>query len=141
MGVLKGFLFFCAGAFALAAVVLLVLVGPGLISGLGASLLAAVGWAIYRQAARFAGRADEGMALQFEATVRRMAEKNGGVVSMQAILNATGEAPASAQAKMRALAGRGVCELDFGPNGEMQFKLTPGDEARATIAAMAEKNH
>lgn len=146
MGVLKGFLYFCAIGFFLGA--LAAPVGLGLLIGWKTLLFVGLpialvsgglGWLTLKQAAKFGVQADAGFKLQFEQTVRRLAEKNGGAVSLHAILTATGEPQPSAQAKLRELTGRGVIELDFGPNGETQYKLTPLDEARANLATMAEK--
>lgn len=139
MGVLRGFLFFMAGVFGLGALAILGLLGVGPFTLLGAGVFGVLAFLTYKGAAKFGVQAESGQKVQFEEAVRRLAEKNGGVVSLQAVMHATGEDQAGAQAKMRELAGRGVCELDFGPNGEMQFKLTPNDEARAQLAAMSER--
>lgn len=141
MGVLKAFLYVAAGAFALGGLVLGLLLGkatwivglPVMAIGLG------LGAATYYAARRFnAGQAVH-QTEQFEAVVRRLAEKNGGTVSLAAILSTTGESKESAQQKLRELTGRGVVDMDFGPNGELLYKLTPMDEARANLASMRER--
>ena len=141
MGVLKTFLFVCAGAFALGGLVvggLLMkvtwLLGlPVLLLGLG------LGWATYKGAQKFGQQADVHQSAQFEQTFRQLAEKNGGSVAFDAVLRATGESKDAAQVKLRELVGRGVCEMDFGPNGELLYKLTPFDEARANLARLSDK--
>lgn len=141
MGVLKTFLFVCAGAFALGGVVV-----GGLLMKLtwllGLPVIAvglALGYFTFRAAKNFGAKADQHQALQFEQTLKRLAERNGGSVSLQALVQATGQTQESAQAKARALMGRGVCEMDFGPNGEVLYKLTPFDEARANLTGLREK--
>lgn len=140
MGVLKGFLFFCAAAFGLGALLVLKFFGLGLFTLLAAAGFGALAYLTFVQAKKFGSQSDAGMKVQFEQTVRRLADKNGGIVALQAVMNATGEDQPGAQAKMKELIGRGVCEMDFGPNGEMQFKLTPMDEARANLASMSDKS-
>lgn len=141
MGVLKTFLFVCAGAFALGGVVvggllmkLTWLIGlPVIAVGLG------LGYVTFRAAQNFGVQADSRQAVQFEQTLKQLAQKNGGAVSLQALVHATGESQEAVQQKTRELMGRGVCEMDFGPNGELLYKLTPFDEARAQLATTREK--
>ncbi len=141
MGVLKGFLYFCAAGFGLAALVLLYFAFPHhlFLAGLPALIFAGLSYLVFVQAKKFGVQADAGQAAQFEGAVRRLADKNGGQVALSAVVSATGESQASAQQKMRELMGRGVCDLDFGPNGEQIYKLTPMDEARANLAKMSDK--
>lgn len=141
MNVLKGFLYVCAGAFALGGLALGALLGkltwfiglPVIAVGLG------LGWAVWKAARRFNVQQSESQKLQFEATVRQLAERNGGTVGVQAIQHATGVPKEEIQERMRALMGRGVVEMDFGANGEMLFRLTPMDEARADLARLHER--
>lgn len=141
MGVLKTFLFVCAGAFALGGVVvggllmkLTWLIGlPVIALGLG------LGYVTFQAAKKFGVQAEDRQAVQFEQTLKQLAQKNGGSVSLQALVHATGESQEAVQQKTRELMGRGVCEMDFGPNGELLYKLTPFDEARASLAASREK--
>lgn len=142
MGVLKGFLYFCAGAFSLGGVVvggllwkLSWLIGlPILAVGLG------LGYVTYRAAKSFGAKADAHQANQFEHTLKRLAGLNGGTVSLLALAQATGESQEAVQAQAQKLMGRGVCEMDFGPNGEPLYKLTPFEESRASLVGMREKN-
>lgn len=141
MGVLKGFLFFCAGAFALGGLVVggLVLKQSWL---LGLPIIAvglALGYVTFKAAKNFGVQAEVHQTAQFEQTLKQLAERNGGSVSLVALVQATGDTQESVQAKARELMGRGVCDMDFGPNGELLYKLTPFDEARANLAGMRQK--
>jgi len=140
MGVLKGFLFFCAAAFALGGLLPAYLFGPGVVTLIVAALGLGLGWAVFAQARKFGVQSVESQKVQFEQTARRLAEKSNGHASLEAIVHATGAERAEAEAKMKALMGRGIFELDFGPNGEVLYKLTPMDEARASLARLSEKN-
>lgn len=141
MGVLKAFLFFCAGAFALGGLAVgglamkasWLLGLPIIAVGLG------LGYVTFKAAKNFGVQAQVHQSVQFEKTLKQLAEKNGGTVSLLALVQATGETQESAQAKARELMGRGVCDMDFGPNGEMLYKVTPFDEARANLAGLREK--
>jgi len=136
MGVLRGFLFFCAAGFALAGLVVVKLFGLGIIGLVGLAGGGALAYLTFNAAKNFGVANAVQKTQQLEQIARSLAEKNGGTVAMGAILNATGETKESATPKMRELVGRGVFELDFGANGEMLFKLSPMDEARANLAAM-----
>ena len=65
-----------------------------------------------------------------------LARKNGGQIAIDQIAKASGLPSDQAQAKMRALTGRGVFELDFDANGQMVWKLSP-DAGRAQLAQMS----
>ncbi len=103
---------------------------------LGAGALAVT---IFRQAQRTMVIATETQREQFEETVRELAEKNGGVVAISTVVNRTGVPRDTADVRMRQLIGKGVFELDFGENGEVRYKLTPLDEARAQLAALQDE--
>jgi energy-converting hydrogenase Eha subunit E len=65
-----------------------------------------------------------------------LARKNGGRVGLDQVARASGLPSEEAQTKMRRLTGRGVFELDFDPNGEMVFKLSP-EAGRAQLAELS----
>jgi len=65
-----------------------------------------------------------------------LARKNGGRVGLDQVARASGLLSEEAQTKMRRLTGRGVFELDFDPNGEMVFKLSP-EAGRAQLAELS----
>lgn len=111
-----------------------VVTGGVLFLGLGALSVA-----IFRQAQRYMVIASESQKEQFEETVRELAEKNGGVVPISTVLSRTGLPRDTAEVRMRQLIGKGIFELDFGDNGEMRYKLTPLDEARAQLAALQDE--
>lgn len=137
MKTLRLFLFGCAAAFGLAALSLLAVPLPLLVRlplALGAGALSL---AIFRQAVRFGRLASTEDAVRFEATVRRLAAETEGVVRLDALVAASGLPSETIIDRMRTLSGRGVCELDFGPEGETRYRLTPIDEARASLAAMS----
>jgi hypothetical protein len=64
-----------------------------------------------------------------------LARKNGGQVGIDQIARASGLPTDQAQAKMRALTGRGLFDLDFDANGRMVYKLSP-DAGRAQLAEL-----
>lgn len=136
MGVLKVFLYACAAAFLLGGLLPGYVFGFGVITGLVALGGAGLSYATFRAAKGFDVQASESQKVQLEQTARRLAEKNGGSVALSAVMHATGLPKDAATVRMRELVGRGVFELDFGANGEMLFKLTPMDEARAQLAAL-----
>lgn len=142
MQVLKGFLYFCAAFFALATA--MVVWGVSYLSWVPAVLVAIGGFGLafvtFRAARRFEARSEERTRDQFERTVRGLAERNQGSISLDAVVHATGETRESAQRRMRELMGRGVFQLDFGPNGEMLFQMTPLEESRRAIAEMQERD-
>lgn len=136
MGVLRGFLFFCAAGFALAGLLVLKVFGIGLFTLLGAAGGFGLGYLTFNAAKTFGVANEVQKKEQLEQTARTLAQKNGGTVAMSALMSATGETKEALQPRMRALVGAGVFELDFGANGEMLFKLSPMDEARANLASM-----
>ena len=73
-----------------------------------------------RQAKVDAENAERG----FSEIATALASKNGGQVGIDAVCKASGLPNAEAQAKMRALTGRGLFELDFDANGQMVYKLS-----------------
>ncbi len=140
MGVLKGSLYFWAAVFGLGAIILLwyrPLAWPVWL--VPAVVLGGLSYLTFKQAKKFGAQADASMDADFEQTVRELAAKSNGQVALTQLVSHTGLTQAEVQKKMHALMGRGVCEMDFGPNGEELFKLTPLDEARANIAKMSEK--
>jgi len=109
---------------------------------IGGALVAAgapLAWIIFGQAQRYTVQSTAEQEAQFEEAMRALAAKNGGVAAISAIVQATGFSRDRAELRMRALVARGVCELDFSETGEVQYRLTPTDEARAQLAAMRDK--
>ncbi len=141
MNVLRVFLMGVAAACALVAAsgVWVMAQGHVLIGGVLFLVPAALSVAIFRQSQRVMVVATEQQREQFEENVRELAEKNGGVVPIAAIVNRTGVPRDTAEVRMRQLIGKGVFELDFGENGEVRYKLTPFDEARAQLAALQDQ--
>ncbi len=74
----------------------------------------------------------------FSDTVTALARKNGGQVAIDQVCKTTGTPSDEAQAKMRALCGRGVFDLDFDANGQMVYKLSTAQGA-AQLAQLAQK--
>ncbi len=72
----------------------------------------------------------------FSEMALALAKKNGGQVQVDAVCKASGLSKDEATAKMRELTGRGVFDLDFDPNGQMVWKLSP-DSGRAQLAEIA----
>lgn len=72
----------------------------------------------------------------FEDIAMGLAKRNGGQVQVEAVCKASGLSRDEATAKMRQLTGRGLFDLDFDPNGQMVWKLSP-DAGRAQLAEMA----
>ncbi len=72
----------------------------------------------------------------FSEMALALAKKNGGQVQVDAVCKASGLSKDEATARMRELTGRGVFDLDFDPNGQMVWKLSP-DAGRAQLAEMA----
>lgn len=139
MSVLKGFLYACAVAFLVGGLLPASIFGLGPFTGLVLAVGGGLAFVTWRAARGYEVSASRSQKVQFEQVVKLLAEKNGGTVGLQAILNATGETKESAQTKLRELIGRGIVEMDFGSNGEMLFKLTPLDEARANLASMRDR--
>jgi hypothetical protein len=113
--------------------------GHWMIGGAMVVVGAPLAWAIYGQSRQYTIRASDDQKAQLEETVKKLAASNAGVVSLTAVMKATALTKDRAEQEMRTLIGRGVCEMDFGPNGEMLFRLTPLDEARAQLTAMSER--
>ena len=53
-----------------------------------------------------------------------LARKNGGSVALDQVCKASGLAKDEAQARMRALTGQGLFDMDFDANGQVLWKLT-----------------
>ena len=108
-----------------------------------AAVIAVIGlpiaWLVYQQSRTYTVRSSELQKEQLEVTVKQLAAANNGVVPMSAVMKATAFSKDRAEQEMRGLIGKGICEMDFSENGEMLFRLTPMDEARASLAAMSEK--
>jgi hypothetical protein len=60
----------------------------------------------------------------FAELAMSLAKKNGGSVRLDPICKAAGLSSGEAQAKMRALTGRGLFDLDFDEGGQMVFKVS-----------------
>ncbi|GAC1606545.1 MAG: hypothetical protein NVS4B10_20860 [Myxococcales bacterium] len=75
----------------------------------------------------------------FAELATSLAQKSGGAVKLDPLCKAAGLTAAEAQAKMRALAGRGLFDLDFDEGGQMVFKLSPnaGQAQLAQLSAAA----
>ena len=139
MNVLKGVLYFFASIFVAVPLVLLLTLPLKTLWAVALLVGIVLSFFTYRAARTFTVSASENQKLQLEQTYRALAAKNAGVVPVGTLMNATGQSKDAVQQRMRELIGRGVCELDFSPSGEVQYKLTPMDEARAQLAAMNEK--
>jgi len=141
MNVLRVFLTGVAVAFGAAALggLWVMTTGHWLIGGVLFAGAGALSYVILGQSRTVTIQSTQGQKAQLETTVKMLAERNGGVVPVSAIMNATGFTRDRAEQEMRPLIGRGVVELGFADNGEMTFKLTPLDEARAQLAAMRDK--
>ncbi len=125
----------------------LVFVGP-LLRGLGSTfsnLLAvlvlgaipvAIGMALIAVGRKRARVEQENDDRNFSETAMALAKKNGGQVQVEAVCKATGLSREDATSRMRELTGRGLFDLDFDPNGQMIWKLSP-DAGRAQLAEMA----
>lgn len=129
----------------LGAMVVGVLVGPlvflkvGGFSGLMALLVlgalpAGIGFAMFTTGRRRALVEAEESERGFAEVAAALARKGGGQVGLDAVCKASGLPSAEAQAKMRALTGRGLFELDFDANGQMVYKLS----AQAGAAQLAQ---
>ena len=140
MNVLRGVLYFFAGVFVLVPLVWIKLAGFGLFGGIALAAGAGLAYVTFQQARKFNVQQSDNQKAQLETTYRSLAAKNAGVVSMSQLLNATGLSKDQLQHDMRELVGRGVCDLDFSANGEMQYKLSPIDNARAELAQFAESS-
>jgi pilus assembly protein TadC len=114
--------------------------GHWIVGGALALLCAPVSFAVYKQSRTYQIKASQDQVRQFEETVRLLAVKNGGLLPISTIVSTTGSSRDDVEPQMRALIGRGIFELDFGENGEMQFRLTPLDEARAQVARLQDRS-
>jgi hypothetical protein len=65
----------------------------------------------------------------FAETVTALARKRGGQVAIGEVCQTTSLPTDEAQARMRALCGRGVFDLDFDANGQMVYKLSTAQGA------------
>ena len=103
--------------------------GQGFVDGsgviFGALLVASgVGAVMFgRRRARIEKESDE---RGFADTAEALARHGGGKVALEAVCRATGLPSDEAQAKMRALTGKGLFDLDFDGNGQMVYKIEPG---------------
>jgi len=75
----------------------------------------------------------------FQDTVTALAQKHAGQIPIGDVCRATGLPADEAQAKMRALCGRGVFELDFDANGQMLYKLSSAQGA-AQLAQLSQRS-
>lgn len=139
MNVLRGVLYFFASIFAAVPLLLIAVFSLNLFTGIALAIGLVLAYFTFRAGRTFNIKASESQKVQLEDTYRALAAKNDGVVPVHALMQATGQPKETVQQRMRELVGRGICELDFSPAGEVQYKLTPMDEARAQLAAMNEK--
>jgi hypothetical protein len=139
MGTLRLFLMACSALFGLVGLGLLAVPIPLIVRLPLALGCGALGVAVFRQASRFGRLAATESDERFEALVRRLAAANDGVVRLSALVSQAGLPETAVVDRMRQLTGRGICELDFGEDGETRYRLTPIDEARASLAAMSER--
>ena len=103
------------------------LVVGGVVCAFGLGLIA-----MGRKRARIEAENDE---RNFSDMAMALARKNGGQVQVDAVCKASGLTKDEATARMRELTGRGLFDLDFDPNGQMVWKLSP-DAGRAQLAEM-----
>ena len=103
------------------------LVVGGIVLAVGLALVA-----VGRKRARVEAENDE---RNFSDMAMALARKNGGQVQVDAVCKASGLTKDEATARMRELTGRGLFDLDFDPNGQMVWKLSP-DAGRAQLAEM-----
>jgi hypothetical protein len=104
------------------------LVVGGIVLAIGLALIA-----MGRKRARVETETDE---RNFTDLTVSLAKNNSGQVQLDQVCKASGLPREEATAKMRELMGRGVFDLDFDPNGQMVWKLSP-DAGRAQLAEMA----
>jgi hypothetical protein len=112
---------------------------PGLIGllVLGAAPLA-IGWVMFSKGGRQAKLEAENAERGFSEVATALARKAGGQVGLDAVCKASSLSTDEAQAKMRALTGKGLFELDFDANGQMVYKLS-AQAGAAQLARFAEK--
>ncbi|TMA32193.1 MAG: hypothetical protein E6J88_02740 [Deltaproteobacteria bacterium] len=103
------------------------LVVGGIVLAVGLALIA-----VGRKRARVEAENDE---RNFSDMAMALARKNGGQVQVDAVCKASGLTKDEATARMRELTGRGLFDLDFDPNGQMVWKVSP-DAGRAQLAEM-----
>ena len=103
------------------------LVVGGIVLAVGLALIA-----VGRKRARVETENDE---RNFSEMAMALARKNGGQVQVDAVCKASGLSKDEATARMRELTGRGLFDLDFDPNGQMVWKVSP-DAGRAQLAEM-----
>jgi hypothetical protein len=75
----------------------------------------------------------------FSDAVTALARKHGGQVAIDQVCKTTGLPADEAQARMRALCGRGVFDLDFDANGQMVYKLSAAQGA-AQLAQLSQRS-
>ncbi len=93
----------------------------------------AVGAAAVLAGRRRARLESEGDARNFAETAQALARSKGGQVALEAVCKATGLPKDEVQARMRALTGQGLFDLDFDGNGQMIYRIAdragPGQPA------------
>ena len=67
-----------------------------------------------------------------------LARKNGGQVAVDQVCKAGNLSKEEATARMRALVGQGLFDMDFDATGQMMWKLS-GDSGRAQLASATER--
>lgn len=105
---------------------------------LGAAPLG-LGWLLFSTGNRQARLEAENAERGFAELATTLAKKAGGQVALEAVCKASGLPADEAQAKLRALTGKGLFELDFDANGQMVFKLSaqPGAAQLAQFSGKA----
>jgi hypothetical protein len=104
------------------------LVAGGAVLAIGLALVA-----IGRKRARVEAENDE---RNFSEMALALAKKSGGQLQVEAVCKASGLSREEATSRMRELTGRGMFDLDFDPNGQMVWKLSP-EAGRAQLAELA----
>ena len=105
---------------------------------LGALPLTA-GLALVASGARRTKLENENAERGFAETVTALARKSGGQVGIEQVCKTTSLPTDEAQARMRALCGRGVFDLDFDANGQMVYKLSTAQGA-AQLAQLSQRS-
>ncbi len=100
------------------------------------ALPAAIGLALVVMGRKRARIETENDDRNFSEMAMALARKNGGQVQVDAVCKASGLSREDATARMRQLTGRGLFDMDFDPNGQMVWKLSP-DAGRAQLAEIA----
>jgi len=95
--------------------------GTGLLFGAIVLAVGAAGIMFGRKRAKLEHENDE---RGFAETAEALARRSGGQVRLDAVCKATGLTSDDAQAKLRALTGKGLFDLDFDANGQMIYKLS-----------------